>query len=102
MNDLIAQATALDAKWIITGIASAFIIFATWVGKFIKQVWCDIREMHSNQIGTLESVIVKQEESTESTKIKTDEILTNTIAIEKIAENIKFSVEGIEKKLNIT
>lgn len=100
MNEIITQATALDAKWIITGLGGAFLVFATWVGKFIKQVWLDIKEMHSNQINTLQSVIGKQDESTEVIKDKQDEILTNTIAIQKIAEQTKFSIDDIAKKLD--
>ncbi len=100
MNDLIAQATALDAKWIITGIASAFILFATWVGKFIKQVWADIKEMHANQIGTLKSVIGKQDASTNEIKEQTAKILKHTIENGEQIEEAKFSIEALEKKIN--
>lgn len=99
MNEIIAQAVGLDASWIIGGLSSAFVVFATWVGRFLKQIWSDIKIMHSNQIETLEAVIGKQSASTKKIKEQTFEILTNTIAIKKIQEDNKYSLNEIHEKL---
>jgi septal ring factor EnvC (AmiA/AmiB activator) len=98
MNEIIAQAAALDAKWIITGLGGAFLVFATWVGKFIKQVWTDIKIMHANQIQTLESVIGKQEISTGEIKDQQAEILTHTKEIEEQVKEVKFSIKALEEE----
>lgn len=114
MFDTIAQATTmLNAEWIIGGLASAFGFFAVWVGKFLKQIWGDIKViwsefkvMHTNQIQTLESVIGKQDEATEKIQKQTTDILAHTKKIEKqnveimsIAQKIDDDVTAIKYSL---
>lgn len=108
MEELIAQATGgLDAKWIIGGLASAFLMFGTWVGKFLKQIWMDVKviwsefkKMHQDQLETLKSVIAKNDAETEKIKDKADSLLAETGKIKKIVEDTKFSIDSIEKRLN--
>lgn len=114
MTDIIAQATSmLNAEWIVGGLSMAFCTFAVWVGKFLKQIWNDIKViwsefkvMHTNQIQTLESVIGKQDEATEKIKKQTNDILAQTKKIEKqnielitIAEKIDANVVEIKYSL---
>tara|TARA_R110002020_G_scaffold144145_2_gene317018 strand:+ start:625 stop:933 length:309 start_codon:yes stop_codon:yes gene_type:complete len=100
MNDLIAQTTGLDAKWVVTGLAGAFVVFAGWVGKFAKQIWSEFKDMHINHTKTLESAISKQGESTSDLKAMTTKVLTETREIRKIQEDTKYSISAINKKLD--
>lgn len=100
MNELLAQAGNLDATWVIGGLSTAFMVFATWAGKFVKQVWTDIKLMHSNQINTLESVIGKQSASTNKIKEQNAQILTETSEIKKLQEEAKFSISAINERLS--
>lgn len=100
MDDLIAQAAGLDAKWIVTGLASAFVLFAGWVGKFAKQIWSEFKVMHSSHTKTLESAISRQGESTSELKVITTEVLTETIKIRQMHEDTKYSISEIREQLS--
>jgi len=99
MDEIIAQATELDAKWIISGIAEAFAIFAGWVGKFAKQIWSVSKIMHKDHTTVLESAITKQSDSTSELKDLTIEVLTETREIKKIQEESKYSISELNKRL---
>lgn len=99
MNDLIAQTTGLDAKWIISGLAGAFALFAGWVGKFAKQMWSEFKDMHKDHTTVLESAINKQSESTNDLKSLTNEVLAETKEIKNLHKDTKFSIDEINKKL---
>lgn len=105
MNDVIAQAATLDPTWIIGGLSSAFVLFAAWVGKFLKLVWGDIKviwsefkALQTDQIHTFELAIGKQDASTQAIKDNTAEILSETIKIKKIVEDTKFSMDAFLEK----
>ena len=106
MNEVLAQAQSLNAEWIIGGLASAFCAFAIWVGKFLKQIWADIKviwiefkKMHTQEIETLEAVIEKQEDSNKKAHDRTTKILSKTMEIERHVAETKYSVNGFRGEL---
>ena len=106
MHELIAQAGSLDAQWIIGGLASAFCAFAVWVGKFMKQIWSDVKliwvefkDMHDESNKTLEDVIKKQEASNEKSHDRTTKILSKSLEIERHVAETKYSIMGFRDEI---
>lgn len=106
MHELIAQAGGLDAQWIIGGLASAFCAFAVWVGKFMKQIWSDVKliwvefkDMHDESNKTLEDVIKKQEASNEKSHDRTTKILSKSLEIERHVAETKYSIMGFRDEI---
>ena len=107
MDIIIAQAGNLNAEWIIGGLASAFCAFAIWVGKFLKQIWGDVKtiwiefkEMHKKKVEALDAVILKQDESNGKAHERTTKILSKTLEIERHVHETKFCVLSFQKELD--
>ena len=103
MDIIIAQAGNLNAEWIIGGLASAFCAFAIWVGKFLKQIWGDVKtiwiefkDMHKKKVEALDAVILKQDESNGKAHERTTKILSKTLEIERHVHETKGHVEAIK------
>lgn len=101
MIEIVAQAGSINAEWIIGGLASAFCAFAVWVGKFLKQIWNDVKViwvefkvMHVEEIKTLEAVIEKQDTSNQKAHERTTKILSKTLELERhMAETKDYTLE---------
>jgi hypothetical protein len=107
MDIIIAQAGNLNAEWIIGGLASAFCAFAIWVGKFLKQIWGDVKtiwiefkDMHKKKVEALDAVILKQDESNGKAHERTTKILSKTLEIERHVHETKFCVLSFQKELD--
>lgn len=124
MCDVIAQTQAVDASWIITGMATAFVAFASFFVKCLtitrgdlRSYWEDFRIMHKELMNKHDNVLKEYKDHAEKTAEKQEaminaqkdfaekvnekgtRILSKQLENERHLKETKYSIQGIHRGL---